>query len=135
MPLGVPQAADGSFELSEALTAVILAPSLASLNQAQTSVAAAAALKGLDLKVASRVWATALVLAALNTVYSAMKDSWTLFAKRSFLWLRRTMGSVPGGACVKDIEAAALSALTLLSKHTTLPAAVTSGAAIATGGD
>ena len=104
------QAVDGSFELSEALAAALGAPSLAALQAAQEAPAVAAIILAAAVP-ASRAWATALVLVALETTFASMRESWSLFAKRSSQWLRRALGGAAGVTRVSELQAAALAAL------------------------
>lgn len=105
------QAADGSFELSAALASALGATPLASLQASLGSPGVSAAVAGLDGSVAARAWATALVVAALETAFASMRDSWALFGKRSTQWLRRALGGAAGAARVASLQAAAAAAL------------------------
>jgi hypothetical protein len=104
------QAAEGAFELDSRLAALLGRP-LAALQASLASGAAAAPLVGLDAGLAARAWATALVLAALESTFASMRDSWALFAKRSSQWLRRTLGGAAGSSQVVALTAAAQAIL------------------------
>lgn len=78
------QAADGAFFPDERLAAV-LGLALGRLTLPVTL----APLTGPAIDV--KIWATVVVLAALESVFAPIRESWSLFAKRSSSWLGRAL--------------------------------------------
>lgn len=104
------QFADGSFELNDALAVALGTTPLEGLMASLGTPAVAAAVAGLSVDVAARAWATALVVAALETSFASMRESWTLFSKRSSQWLRRAFGPA-GTARITDLKIAGAATL------------------------
>lgn len=95
-PLLSSQAADGAFNL-DARLAIILGCDLRDLHGAMSC--AATPLCDLGYVVSERAWATALVLVALDSTFAPLRESWSLFASRSTLWLSRTLRTCQAREC------------------------------------
>jgi len=100
--LGTPaQVADGSFELSRRLASLLGPTSLETLQAALSDAGSIVGMAADSISLpatASRVWATALVLTALEGTFGGLRGSWALFSKRSAQWLRRALGAGAVGA-------------------------------------
>ena len=82
------------------------------LEAALAAPAATAALLCAPREKAAATWATALVLAALEGRFAELRDSWSLFARRSGVLLRQALGGGAGASKrVADLQAAAAAAL------------------------